>query len=100
MDPWSKVDYSRIIREAFMVVYKLPEVNPTSSRVLGRGLLILLILEARWWRNRGEIAKRGSVLEGFGGRGIYWRRAAARGATRGPGGPLAWPHPRPRREGA
>src|SRR4051794_24668152 len=79
MDPWSKVDYSRIIREASMVVEKLPEVNPPSGRVPGRGLLALPILEARRRRNRGEIAKKGSVLGGFGTRGKYRRRGAARG---------------------
>src|SRR4051812_21849521 len=63
MDPWSKVDYSWFIREASMVVEKLPEVVPPSGRVPGRGLLVLSILEARRRRNRGEIAKKGSVLE-------------------------------------
>src|ERR1041385_7287189 len=79
MDPWSKVDYSRIIREASMMVEKLPEVNPPSGRVPGRGLLVLPTMEAwrRW--NRGKIAKKGSVLEGFGGRCKYRRRGAARG---------------------
>ena len=62
MDPWSKVDYSRIIREASMVEEKLPEVNPPPDRVLGRGLLALPILEARRRRKRGEIAKKGSFL--------------------------------------
>ena len=65
MDPWSKVDYSRHIREASMVVEKLPEVIPPSGRVPGRGLLMLPILGAlrRW--NRGEIVKKGSVLRVF-----------------------------------
>ena len=66
MDPWSKVDYSRIIREASMVVEKLTEVIPPYGRVPGRGLLVLPILEARWRRNRGEIAKKGSVLKEIG----------------------------------
>ena len=65
MDPWSKVDYSRHIREASMVVEKLPEVIPPSGRVPGRSLLMLPILEARWRRNRGEIAKKGSVFRVF-----------------------------------
>src|ERR1041385_3308929 len=83
-----------------MVVEKLPEVISPSGRVPGRGLLVLPILKAwrRW--NRGEIAKKGTRHGGFTSRGIYRRRGAARGATRGPGGPLAWPHPRARREGA
>src|SRR3954463_102568 len=100
MDPWSKVDYSRIIREASMVEEKLPEVDPPSGRVPRRGLLALPILEARRWRNRGEIAKRGFVLRGFVSRRIYGRGGAAGGATRGLAGPLARPHPRARREGA
>src|ERR1041385_6904700 len=81
MDPWSKVDYSRFIREASIVVEKLPEVNPPSGRVLARGLLVLPILEARRRRNRGKIAKKGSVLGGFGMRDIYGRGGEARGAT-------------------
>src|ERR1041385_5787607 len=100
MDPWSKVDYSRFIREASMVVEKLPEVVPPSGRVPGRVLLVLPILEARRRRNRGEIAKKGSHHGGFTLRGLYGRRGAARGATRGPGGPLARHQPRARQEGA
>src|ERR1041385_1627028 len=100
MDPRSKVDYSWIIREASMGVEKLPEVNPPSGRVPVRGLLALPILEARRRRNRGEITKKGSVLEVFGSRGKYRRRGVARGATRGPGAPLARPHPRARWQGA
>ena len=87
MDPWSKVDYSRIIREASMVVEKLPEVVPPSGRVPGRGLLVLPILEVRWRRNRGETAKKGSFLEGFGMRGIYRRRGPARGGPGAAGAP-------------
>src|SRR4051812_11925266 len=74
MDPWSKVGYSRFIREASMVVEKLPELVPPSGRVTGRGLLVLPILEARRRRNRGEIVKKGSVIKGFRTRGIYRRR--------------------------
>src|ERR1041385_6857897 len=44
-----------------MVVEQLPEVIPPFGRVPGRGLLVLPILEARWRRNRGEIAKKGPV---------------------------------------
>src|SRR3954465_3109697 len=91
MDPWSKVDYSRIIREASMVVEKLPEVNTPSGRVPGRGLLMLPILEARWRRNRGEIAKKGSVFGGFGAKEIYRRRGTVGGPPGSAGGPLAWP---------
>src|SRR3954470_10843479 len=91
MDPWSKVDYSRLIREASMLVEKLPEVNPPSGRVPGRGLLVLPILEARRRRNRGQIAKKGSVLKGFSLRGINRRKGAARGGPGAPGAPLARP---------
>src|SRR3954469_19720842 len=100
MDPWSKVDYPRIIREASMMDEKLPEVNPPSGRVPGRGLLALLILEARRRWNRGEIAKRGSLLRVSVMGDKYRRRGAARGATKGPGGPLARPYSWPHREGA
>ena len=55
MDPWSKEDYSRQVREASMAVEKLPEVNPPSGRVPGRGLLTLPISEALWRQNDGEI---------------------------------------------
>src|ERR1044071_5584512 len=79
-----------------MVEGKLPEVNPPSERVPGRGLLALPILEEQRRWNRGEIAKRGSVFGGFTSRRIYRRRGAAMGATRGPGAPLAQPSPRPR----
>ena len=84
MDPWSKVDYSRLIREASMVVEKLPVVVLPSGRVPGRVLLMLPILEALRQRNRGEIAKKGSVLEGFGTRGIYMRRVGHQRRSRGP----------------
>src|ERR1041385_1297705 len=99
-DPWSKENYSRHSREASMVKGKLPEVDPPSGRVPGRSLLVLPILEARRRRNRGEIAKKGSLFGSFTSREINRRRGAARGATRGPGAPLARPHPRARREGA
>src|ERR1041384_8239267 len=103
MDPWSKGNYSRDIRGASMVERRLPEVGPPSGRVPGRSLLVLPISEARRRQNRGEIAKKGSVFEGFPRRRIYRRRGAARGppgvqappwrATRAPG-PLVvalWP---------
>src|ERR1041385_635049 len=74
-----------------MVVEKLPEVVPPSGRVPGRGLLVLSILEAWRRRNRGEIAKKGSVPEGFSSRGINRQRGAARGGPGAPGTPLARP---------
>src|SRR3954462_6573571 len=79
---------------------RLSEVGPPSGRVPGRGLLVLPISEAWRRQNRGEIAKKGSVLEGFSSRRIYRRRGAARGATRGPGAPLTWPGPRACHQGA
>src|ERR1041385_6180857 len=100
MDPWSKMDYSRFIREASMVVEKLPEVIPPSGRVPGRGLLVLPILEARRRRNRGEIAKKGSVAEGFSSRAINRRKGAARGGPGAPGAPLARPGVGPRQVAA
>src|SRR4051812_5318214 len=62
-----------------MVEEKLPEVDPPSGRVPVRGLLTLPILEVRWRRNRGEIAKKVSVFRGFSSWRIYRRRGAARG---------------------
>src|SRR3954470_19800032 len=87
MDPWSKGDYSRIIREASMVMEKLPVVILPSGRVPGRVLLALPILEARRRRNRDEIAKKGSRLEGFGTCVKYRPRGDVRGDLGGPGGP-------------
>src|SRR3954462_613247 len=57
-----------------MVVEKLPEVVPPSRRVPGRGLLVHPILEAQRRRKRGDIAKKGSVTEGFSSRGINRRK--------------------------
>src|SRR4051812_30330728 len=65
MDPWSKGDYSRIVREASMVLEKVPVMILPSGRVPGRVLLALPILEARRRRNRDEIVKKGSRPEGF-----------------------------------
>src|SRR6187399_1186669 len=100
MDPWSKVDYSRLIWEASMVVAKLPVVILPSGRVPRRVLLVLPILEARRRWNRGEIAKKGSVLEDFGTRGIYMRRGVTRGGVGAPGAPLARPGVGPRQVAA
>src|SRR3954468_24171141 len=87
MDPWSKGDYSRIIREASMVVEKLPVVILPSGRVPGRVLLELPILEARRRRNRDEIVKKGSRLEGFGTSVKYISKGDVRGHLGGPGAP-------------
>ena len=87
MDPWSKGDYSQLIREASMVVEKLPVVVLPSGRVPGRVLLVLPILEARRWRNRDGIVKKGSVLEGFGTRVKYMPKGGISGGLGGPGAP-------------
>src|SRR3954466_642356 len=79
MDPWSKVDYSRVIREASMAMEKLPEVDPPSGRVSGQGFLTAPILKRQWRRNREGIGKKGSAPRVFGARGKYRRRGAARG---------------------
>src|SRR3954466_15035510 len=83
-----------------MVERRLPEVNPPSGRVPGRGLLVLPISEARRRRNKGEIAKKGSIFEGFASRRIYRRRGAGRGGPGAPGAPLARPRGWPRRVAA
>src|SRR4051812_8156146 len=49
MDPWSKGDYSRHIREASMAMEGLPEVVPPSGRVPGQLLRAAPILK---WRRR------------------------------------------------
>nr|BAK01599.1 predicted protein [Hordeum vulgare subsp. vulgare] len=109
MDSWSKEDYSQHVREACMAVEKLPEVNPLSGRVPGRGLIALPISKAlrRW--NGGEIhdsgyhgrvsSRRGKYRpkEGTGERGthpgVLWARPG--GSPRqevtwtAPGPPLA-----------
>src|SRR3954470_15357 len=87
MDPWSKGDYSRIIREASMVVERLPVAILPSGRVPGRVLLALPILEARRRRNRDEIVKKGSVLKGFGTRVKYRPKGGISGDLGGPGPP-------------
>src|SRR3954463_1177341 len=102
MDPWYKGDYSRIIQEASMVVEKLPVVILPSGRVPGRVLLALPILEARRRRNRDEIAKKGSPLEGFGTCVKYRPKGGIRGDLGGPRRPPppARPGGGPRHQGA
>jgi len=70
-----------------MVVEKLPVVILPSGRVPGRVLLVLPILEARRRRNRDEIAKKGSVLEGFSMRAKYMPKGVTKGGEGGPGAP-------------
>src|ERR1043165_7815453 len=89
MDPWSKVDYSRHIREASMSMEGLPEVIPPSGRVPGQLLLAATILKRRRRQYREEMGKRDSILGDSSARAKYRGRGAPRGATRDPGGPPA-----------
>src|SRR4051812_33496994 len=106
MDPWSKVDYSRHIREASMAMEGLPEVVPPSGRVPGQLLLAALILKRQRRQYREEIGKRTSIL-GFPPREQYigeggqprgpswsqarlWRAPALGRATRAPGALGPW----------
>src|SRR3954463_12272262 len=91
MDPWSKEDYSRIIREASMVVEKVPVVILPSGRVPGRVLLALPIWEARRRRNRDAIVEKGSRPEGFETCFKYTPKGGVRGPAGCPGGPTARP---------
>ena len=59
MDSWSKEDYSRHVPEASMEVENLSEVNPSSDRVPGRGLLTLPISKAL----RGGTMEKFAILE-------------------------------------
>ncbi|KAE8803940.1 hypothetical protein D1007_20094 [Hordeum vulgare] len=99
MDSWSKQDYSRHVREASMVVEKLPEVNPPSGRVPGRGLLALPMSEALRRRNDGEIHDSGSDYRVF-GRGKYKAKEGTRRGGPHPGGLVAWQGGGPRRVAA
>ena len=100
MDPWSKVDYSRHIREASMAMEVLPEVNPPSVRVPGQHLLAGPILKRQQRWNREEIRKKGSLPRVSVTGAKYWRKGAAKGPTRGLGAPWPRPHPWPRHQGA
>src|SRR3954462_10033279 len=99
MDPWSKGDYSRIVREASMVVEKVPVVILPSGRVPGRVPLALPIWEARRRRNRDAIVEKGSRPEGFETCFKYTPKGGVRGPTGCPGGPTARPGG-PRHQGA
>ena len=91
MDPWSKLDYSRHIREASMEMEGLPEVIPPSGRVPGQRLLAAPILNLRRRRNREEIGKKTSIFRVSSTGVLYRRRGAARGATKVPGAPTRDP---------
>ncbi|KAE8799853.1 hypothetical protein D1007_24732 [Hordeum vulgare] len=83
-----------------MVVEKLPEVNPPSGRVPGRGLLALLISEALLWRNDGEIRDSEYYDRVFSRRGKYRLTEGTKGGGPHPGDLVAWPGGGPRTEAA
>ena len=58
MDPWSNIDYSRHIQEAFMELEGFPEVIPLSGRVPGPRFLAAPILKRRWRRYKEENGNR------------------------------------------
>src|SRR4051812_12063949 len=81
MDPWSKVDYSRHIREACMEMEGLSEIIPPSGRVPGQRLQAAPILK-RWRRRyREEIGKR-LLYSRFPRQGCYIGEEGSHGATR------------------
>src|SRR4051812_12004867 len=88
MDPWSKVDFSRHIREESMGVDGLPEVVPPSGRVPGQLPLAAPIMKQRQRRYREEIGKKTSILGVSSVRAKYRRKGAPRGSTSDPGGSL------------
>src|SRR3954465_6984366 len=97
MDPWSKGDYSRHIREASMAKDGLPEGVPPSGRVPGQLLLATPILKRRRRRYREENGNSRSIL-GVSSAGTKYR---PKGAPRGPQGSqegawraLGWGHAR------
>ena len=98
MDSWSKEDYSRHVREASMAVEKLPEVNPPSGRVPGRGLLTLPISEALRRRNDGEIRDSGSCGRVSSRDSKYRPKEGTGGGGAHPGGLLVQPGGRPRQQ--
>src|SRR3954471_15716024 len=96
MDPWSKGDYSRHIREESMVMKGLPKVVPPSGRVPGQLLLAAPILKWRRRRNREENGNSKSILGVSVTGGKYRPKGAPRGAKGLPGGLLARPRVGPR----
>src|SRR3954469_15130356 len=91
MDPWSKGDYSRHIREASMAMEGLPEVVPPSGRVPGQLLLAAPILKRRRRRYKEEVGNNISILEVSSAGAKYRAKGAPRGATGQPGGCPASP---------
>src|SRR3954463_3604461 len=96
MDPWSKGDYSRHIREASMAMDGLPEGVPPSGRVPGQLLQATPILKRRWRRYIEENGNIRSILGVSSSGGKYRRRGAPRGSTGQPEGLLARPRVEPR----
>src|SRR3954467_8148259 len=86
MDPWSKGDYSRHIREASMAMDGLPEGVPPFGRVPGQLLLAAPILK-RWRRQYREENGNSRSILGVSSAGTKYRpKGAPRGATGHPGG--------------
>ena len=98
MDSWSKEDYSRHVREVSMAVEKLPEVNPPSSRVPGRGLLTLPISEALQGRNDGEIRVSRKFARVSSRDSKYRPKEGTGGSETHLGDLLAWPRAWPRQQ--
>src|SRR4051812_8250109 len=87
MDPWSKRDYSRHIREALMVVEKLPEINPPSGRVPGQVRLVISICELQRRRNSGENCETEDRLRVFRSGDKYRLKEGTGGGPTGQAGP-------------
>src|SRR3954462_12714433 len=96
MDPWSKGDYSRHIREASMAMDGLPEGIPPSGMVPGQLLLEAPILKRWRRRKREENGNSRSILGVSITGGKYRPKGAPRGATGQPRGLLARPRVGPR----
>src|SRR4051812_28314398 len=93
MDPWSKGDYSRHIREASIAMEGLPKVVSITSRVPGQLLLATPILKRRRRRRRyrDDFGNNRSILGVSFAGDKYRPKGAPRGATRQPGGQAARP---------
>src|SRR3954466_4761048 len=95
MEPWSKGDYSRHIREASMAMEGLPEVVPPSGRVPGQLLLAAPILKRRRPPHTEENGNNRSIL-GVSSAGAKYRPRGHRGGPPGTheGSRRALPHGR------